>query len=88
MTIHEIRDATYRGHPSWNGGGSGDGSHPTLAVQSATNSQIRITIGGDYFNSNNVEVYYLGGSAQSAWIGNTPQAHPNFDTMIDGAWSD
>lgn len=86
MQIHEISDTTYRGHSSWNGGGSGDGSHPTLAVQSATNGQIRVTMGGDYFNSNNIEIYYLGGSAESAWIGNTPQAHPIYDTSIEGAW--
>ena len=44
-------------------------------------------VGGDYWNSNSGEVYYLGGSAETSWIGNTPQAHPIYDTTI-GDWQE
>tara|TARA_R110002074_G_scaffold48727_1_gene124505 strand:- start:385 stop:951 length:567 start_codon:yes stop_codon:yes gene_type:complete len=88
MVVTEIRDATYRGHPSWNGGGSGDGVLPDVSVASVANSSIRIKVGGDYWNSNNGEVYYLGGSGESAWIGRSTTAHPIYDTTMSGAWSD
>ena len=87
MQIHFLREVIYRGHSSFNGGGSGVGALPTLAVQSAANAQVRMKVGGDYWNSNSGEVYYLGGSAETSWIGNTPQAHPIYDTTI-GDWQE
>ena len=86
-TITKIREVIHRGHPSFNGGGSGDGSFPTMTVQDADTLQIRCRIGGDYWNSNNIEIYYLGGSAETPMIGKSA-AHPDYNYHIDTAWTD
>jgi len=86
-TVTKIREVIHRGHPSFNGGGSGDGTYPTMTVQDADTLQIRCRIGGDYFNSNNIEIYYLGGSAETPMIG-TGAAHPDYNYHIDTTWSE
>jgi hypothetical protein len=86
-TATKIREVIHRGHPSFNGGGSGDGTWPTLTIQDADTLQIRCRIGGDYFNSNFIEIYYLGGSAETPMIG-TGAAHPDYNYHIDTTWSE
>lgn len=86
-SIAQVAEVIHRGHPSFNGGGSGSGTYPTLTVQDADTLQIRCRIGGDYWNSNYIEIYYLGGSAESPMIGQNA-AHPDYNYHIDETFSE
>lgn len=86
-SISQVAEVIHRGHPSFNGGGSGSGTYPTLTLQNASTLQIRCRIGGDYWNSNRIEVYYLGGSAESPMIGQG-QSHPDYNYHVDTTYSE
>jgi hypothetical protein len=44
-------------------------------------------MGGDYWNSNRIEVYYLGGSAESPMIG-AGAAHPSYNYEFSSTFSE
>ena len=86
-SLTQVSEVIHRGHPSFNGGGSGSGTWPTLTVQDADTLQIRCRMGGDHWNSNHMEVYYLGGSAESPMVG-IDAPHPDYNYDYDTTFSE
>lgn len=86
-SVSQVAEVIHRGHSSFNGGGSGSGTYPTLTVQDADTLQIRCRMGGDYWNSNRIEVYYLGGSAETPMIG-ASAAHPSYNYEFSSTFSE